>query len=102
MMSTTEIQARADMKWRLMQKIAFDRTQSPSSNPTAQAKLNKMPSEWSRRRQAHARKTNAELFEGTPFRPAHQHGERAKRKGKRKAAADGQDSGSGSSDEDDL
>lgn len=57
-----------------------------------------MPSESSRRR---ARKANAELFAGTPFRPAHQHGERAKRKGKRKAAADGQESDE-SGDEDDL
>jgi hypothetical protein len=58
-----------------------------------------MPSEASRRR---ARKANAESFAGTPFRPAHQHGERAKRKGKRKAAADGQESDEGSGEEDDL
>lgn len=61
-----------------------------------------MPSDWSRRRQAHARKANAELFEGTPFRPPHQHGERAKRKGKRRAALDERESENGSSDEDEA
>ena len=59
-----------------------------------------MPSDGSRRRQAHTRKANAELFEGTLFRPPHQHGERAKRKGKRRAALDELDSEGGSSDED--
>lgn len=58
-----------------------------------------MPSESSRRRSAQNRKENAQLFDGTPFRPAHQHGERAKRKGKRKAALDGNDGSDGSSEE---
>ncbi|KAJ9121587.1 hypothetical protein QFC22_002206 [Naganishia vaughanmartiniae] len=57
-----------------------------------------MPSESSRR-SVQNRKENAQLFDGTPFRPAHQHGERAKRKGKRKAALDGNDGSDGSSDE---
>ncbi|KAJ9119876.1 hypothetical protein QFC24_005590 [Naganishia onofrii] len=62
-----------------------------------------MPSESSRRRAVQTRKENAQLFDGTPFRPAHQHGERAKRKGKRKAALDESDGSDGSSeDENDL
>ncbi|KAJ9096074.1 hypothetical protein QFC21_005439 [Naganishia friedmannii] len=59
-----------------------------------------MPSESSRRRSIQNRKENAQLFDGTPFRPAHQHGERAKRKGKRKAALDGNGDSDGSSEED--
>ncbi|KAJ9111688.1 hypothetical protein QFC19_001047 [Naganishia cerealis] len=62
-----------------------------------------MPSESSRRRLAQNRKENAQLFDGTPFRPAHQHGERAKRKGKRKTALDGnEDSDSHLDEEEDL